>query len=998
LLDGNLGNGGGKITLSGNLNVGTTYLKMYSQYAAAWTFDASTYNVTCNSLNTGSSSSGAATFNFGSGTWTVSGVYSSTGATYNTGAVADNFQTSQWVCSSNWTFGSNHTVDGGTTATITITTSAPHTIVAAGKTFPIMIMQANTTWSSSGTYTIKELQISAGVILTFLSSITVNLTQFTAGTWTGTSGAGVIKIRASTSGTQFTMSMPASPPSASYMDFKDCNFTTNNITADANCYGRVANNSGITWTGQTTATWISDSTKNWDDTSAWSTGAAPLTTDDVVFNGTHTGTVTVNVDVSVNSISISGYNTNWTFGTHTITVVQGFYSNGTGTGNLGAGLTVTGVNATYWVRSTIGTLTATSCVVTWNEAVGTALDDKGATYKSITVAASKDLIWSGTGSIIFSDTTTFVTVGNSSTLTINQTTSFRATGTCTLFSFPLSPNTYTFNGSGAITIDGTTTALTLTIPAMNWTGTGGWTVNQTGATKADVTFSGATAFGGNLTATSAKTLLFSNTLTFNGASSTFTISAGVTSTGNTSCDLTFNGTTGCTLTDNNGSATFRSLVLGANAKLTNSSNNTTTFISSTTNITLGSGATFTNNKEISIYLTGSTNVISLPASYTINGTGAFDFIFSVASGTATIPAIVISGTNDFYFINDNYVSTSYSMSGAISTGGTVYIYNRYVTITSTFNTNGYAITCGKFEIGTNNASGTETINLSSSVINCTSFNSSTRNAGTTNLNMSTSQWTDSGNFSFGSNTTVSYSAGQLITITGTSTITSATKSFLNVTINAGANTVTAVDAMTIADGGTFTVSTAFNFTPTASITLITFAGSYTWNGVGAIGLTGSTASLTLSLPATTYTGSGTWTIAPAASSTFKLTGNYSSTGNLVHSTGIFNQNSYTMTVGTVTINSSAANVFNANWSVSGSWTWGASSACTNTSNVTFTGTGTITSNSKPFYNVIVNSSGIITLSGHLYCNNFLNTAGTLSYSGNNIYANPYVNCFMGIST
>jgi hypothetical protein len=156
-----------------------------------------------------------------------------------------NLQDSTWVCAGNWTNGALAWFDPGT-ADITLPTGH-HVVTPQGQNLPRMLVQGDTTWTQNSAlnYGVEELVFSPGTEQTFKSDTTGALTQWTAGTWTGTAG-NIIRMHSITPGVQMVMSTPAGIQ-ASYMDFKDCHFITNNITADLNCTGKKANNLGINW-------------------------------------------------------------------------------------------------------------------------------------------------------------------------------------------------------------------------------------------------------------------------------------------------------------------------------------------------------------------------------------------------------------------------------------------------------------------------------------------------------------------------------------------------------------------------------------------------------------------------------------------------------------------------------------------------------------------------------------------------------------------------------
>lgn len=142
---------------------------------------------------------------------------------------------------------------------------------------------------------------------------------------------------------------------------------------------------------------------------------------------------------------------------------------GTGTLNLGNGITMNGNNALLHIGSTVGTVTATSCVLTWNGISGTLDDDKGTTFKGWTLGSGASFTNSGAATSLLTGPTPLVfTDGGSLTLTRTITITLNATGyfISTLGAIPTITNTAQIGlRLGASGIKGS-------FPALNFSSTG----------------------------------------------------------------------------------------------------------------------------------------------------------------------------------------------------------------------------------------------------------------------------------------------------------------------------------------------------------------------------------------------------------------------------------------------------------------------------------------------------------------------------------------------
>jgi hypothetical protein len=311
----------------------------------------------------------------------------------------------------------------------------------------------------------------------------------------------------------------------------------------------------------------------------------------------------------------------------------------------------------------------------------------------------------------------------------------------------------------------------------------------------------------------------------NGASSTLHLGSTLGTVTATSCTLTMNTATSGVI-DVDKATTFMSIVIGASAIATSSGAAKITYQSATTLLTIGANATYTVNFQTDYKATAAQQLWSLGAGCTWNGTGRQDWVGSTNNAVpanCSIPATSYTGTGIFLIRPGN----PFEINGNISYGGALYLVDG-IAAAFTVNTNNYNITCGAFNLGGGNA--TSVYNFGSSAITCTSLAPPTSvNA---ILNMSTSTWTCSGNWTFGSNQIVDPGTST-VNITNTSTITSASKSFYNLNLNAPGKIITIADDINLAIGGGFaltagTVSTGTTYCIFAGNGSITLGADLSW--------------------------------------------------------------------------------------------------------------------------------------------------------------------------
>lgn len=298
-------------------------------------------------------------------------------------------------------------------------------------------------------------------------------------------------------------------------------------------------------------------------------------------------------------------------------------------------------------------------------------------------------------------------------------------------------------------------------------------------------------------------------IVFNGASSRLVISNASSAITATNTDLTFNGTTSCELLANN-AITVKSITLGASAVLTYNGSANYLTVSGPAPFTFTNGGTFTCNKVMTLQLTASGNVPVISAGTpTINGSGTIAINQFGNSVVMTIPAITTTGTlNIIAGVSANYTGTAVNLAGNLSCAGNVTLGGSGAgTIQQiTTNTNGFSVSCGTLTLGGSSATGTNysVLNCSTSVFTVSSFVGSTT-AKQTTINMATSTWTCSGNWTFGPLHTIIGSVTQSVTITNTSTVTSNGKTFPGYFVcNASAKTIAFADKFKCAGNLTLT--------------------------------------------------------------------------------------------------------------------------------------------------------------------------------------------------
>ena len=129
--------------------------------------------------------------------------------------------------------------------------------------------------------------------------------------------------------------------------------------------------------------WIALSGDVWSSAHSWSLGTVPSFSDNVIFaSGFSNYACTVDVDAEVNDLVTSGtYGGALSWASHTLTASGNITLDGSGSLNLGNGVTCNGASGTFHVGTGVGAVTATSFVLTMNTATAGVIDiDKGSVF------------------------------------------------------------------------------------------------------------------------------------------------------------------------------------------------------------------------------------------------------------------------------------------------------------------------------------------------------------------------------------------------------------------------------------------------------------------------------------------------------------------------------------------------------------------------------------------------------------------------------------------
>jgi hypothetical protein len=177
-------------------------------------------------------------------------------------------------------------------------------------------------------------------------------------------------------------------------------------------------------------------------------------------------------NMSVESVTIAAaYSGAVALTGYTLTVALGISFDGTGTYNLGNGITANGNNSTVHFGAGMGLVTATSCVLTMNGTTAMVLDDdKTTTFRSLTLGIGAVVTNSGGGFFsTYLNAGIPLTLGNNSTFTNNNAISLISSTSNDIWSIGTG---VTVNGNGNYSIRGAAAGIIITIPELTYTGTG----------------------------------------------------------------------------------------------------------------------------------------------------------------------------------------------------------------------------------------------------------------------------------------------------------------------------------------------------------------------------------------------------------------------------------------------------------------------------------------------------------------------------------------------
>ena len=652
----------------------------------------------------------------------------------------------------------------------------------------------------------------------------------------------------------------------------------------------------------------------------------------------------------------------------TLTASGNLTFNGSGTLNLGNGVTMTGASTTLTLNSTLGTITASLCVMTMSNTGVIINDNKGTKFDSLVIGASATVTNNGTVPSNYFSTSTPLTIGNNATFTQNpQGTVFARSTSGDAFSIGTG---VTFNGIGRILFEILANNITVTVPALTYTGSGtivlgdnptsiftGWIFQLTGHMNI--------GSGINL-ALRTNTAGSTGTIDFNGKN----ITCGTFQSGSQFSDgiLNINYSTGThTIGVFNGGA----YDLGIKNENFSSSiwvcSGIWTFGSSSVQ-TLGTFSVTLNSS------TGSVNITS-------NGKSFYDLTINPSGFTYTALDAISCHNFTRSAGNWTHAGTTFTASGDITFNGT-----------GTINLGtGITMTGASAILTVNSTVGTITSTLCNIIMN-----------GTTGMSLAINKGATFFSLTLGASAVVTNSSSAVLNIIGSATV------------------------LTLNNNSTFICNGRILFQVNADASIFSVGTGVTWSGSGEQDVTVAVNNVTCTLPALTYTGSGHWFIYEYISTltgvVFSLSGNINLGTAMLDmetqystSSVTFNGNIFGITCGALTIGKAVAssavtynygsgtysiasysgstynttgttvhNFGTSQWTCSGSWTFGSNHTITHGWDIlNITNTATITSNGKVFNWVVLNAPGkTITLGDNFICRAYKNTAGTLNKNSN----------------
>jgi hypothetical protein len=375
-------------------------------------------------------------------------------------------------------------------------------------------------------------------------------------------------------------------------------------------------------------------TNSWSLVTNWSLVHVPTTDEIAVFaSGFSNVACTIDANVDCSGITVSGtYTAAMSANGYAYYLTGNYTDDGAGgTRDLGSGMIMSGPSSTIHLGSTLGTITATSCDIRMNTlTAGVIDDDKGTTFKSLTLGASAIVTNNGASTSNYSSTTTPLTFTNGGTLTISRLMQFVLTGSSSFVSITGTP---TIDGAAQLRFYINANGMTGTIPALTRTGNGAIQIS------ASLSISGAIQLTGNLSLANNLFITPDNNntnLTFNDG-------------GNSIKVLTVSmGSQGATQTTNLNFSGSHILSFAAGTSFNNASYNAgTTTMNLNNSMWALSGSllfpsTHTVNPGTSLFTAGNAGT------YTVNGKSFYDFnVNTAASGTLVTFADTPKFNGDF---------------------------------------------------------------------------------------------------------------------------------------------------------------------------------------------------------------------------------------------------------------------------------------------------------------------------------------------------------------
>ncbi len=671
----------------------------------------------------------------------------------------------------------------------------------------------------------------------------------------------------------------------------------------------------------------------------WSGDVAPVSGDDIVFNGTSTKNCTFNIDLTgyyFNTVSLNaGYTGTVTLSTTVLisgalTLVSGTFdtaSNHLNSANFAQSGGVFNANSsTYAIPVngfviTAGTFNAGNSTITLSGSSG-AVNDGGNTLKNVTVSAGTYTLTAplDLNGILTIDGGTLNTGGSSyavNAVGFNQTSGTFTANNSTVTIAGASGNYFTQSG-GVFAGGGSTVVLNSAAGSANLQGTGLY----------------------KLTLSNAATYTLTGTLTL---SDTLTLSAGAldtSSSGNYALNAGSIALSGGTLTANNSAIT----ITGSSGTWNKTAG---TFTAGGSTVTLQGQGTLTPGGSSFNHLT-----INSTGTYTLGGALTANGALTMAGGTL-----------------DTSAASSYAVSCAsyLQTGGTFTKNNSTMTVS----TGDFNLGAGTFSAGTN----TLTVSVGS-FINAGTFTPST----STVTLQGSGKLLRSGGAIFNNltvNASGTYTLDDALAVSGTFTLSAG-----GLNTNSGVSYPVAI--LTYSQGGGTFTANASTITLTGAFTIT--AGTFT-AGTSTVKLTSSIAQ--------TFTpgGQSLYNLTVQSLGTYTLGGALTVSNALTVASGAFNTSavgtyavaagSYTQTGGTCVPNGSTITI------TSGDFTKTAGVFTASVSTLAFSGGNAqvFTPGGSAYYNVTVNKSGSsVTLAGNLTVSNVLTlTAGDLSGSTYTIF-------------